>query len=47
MFSVVDVTPEDFAAREEMGQGEGWAGAEAKKSKKKVKCKVLYVQDCH
>ena len=31
------MTPEDFAAREEMGEQEGWAGSSTgKKSKKKV-----------
>lgn len=32
-FGSVDVTPEEFASREEMGTREGWAGS-AKKTKK-------------
>jgi hypothetical protein len=37
--SLKDVTPEDFAAREEMGQQEGWAGASTGKKIKKKKTK--------
>ena len=35
--TTTDVTPEDFAAREEMSQQAGWSAGSVKKTKKKVR----------